>query len=135
MTGYAIIDWAVGILASLGTLYGAYALGRKTLAEARATADPRTPYEALAARIVALEASDAEKGMRLAQVQAENTYLMAQLDRLNDRVGLVEDDRSALADAVSAHIAWEDAGRPDPPGAPTIAEEIRAILARLHRAA
>lgn len=69
------------------------------------------------------------------QLRAENTYLAADVRNLKDRLGVVEDDRDVLAAAVRIHAAWEDSGRPDPPGAPSIGSKVRAILARLNDAA
>lgn len=69
------------------------------------------------------------------QLRAENTYLAADVKNLKDRLGIVEDDRDTLVRAVRVHAAWEDSGRPDPPGAPTIGAKVRAILARLNEAA
>lgn len=68
------------------------------------------------------------------QLRAENTYLVADVKALKDRVEVVEDDRDVLADAVKVQVEWEDAGRLDPPGAPSIPAKVRLILNRLHAA-
>lgn len=68
------------------------------------------------------------------QLRAENTYLTADVKNLKDRLGIVEDDRDVLADAVKVHVEWEDSGRLDPPGAPSIPAKVRMILNRLHAA-
>ena len=68
------------------------------------------------------------------QLRAENTYLVADVKDLKDRLDVVEDDRDVLADAVKVHVEWEDSGRLDPPGAPTIPAKVRLILNRLHAA-
>ena len=68
------------------------------------------------------------------QLRAENTYLVADVKELRDRVDIVEDDRDVLADAVKVQVEWEDSGRLDPPGAPTIPAKVRLILNRLHAA-
>ena len=69
------------------------------------------------------------------QLRAENTYLVADVRQLRGRVEVVEDDRDVLADAVKVQVEWEDSGRLDPPGAPTIPAKVRLILNRLHTAA
>lgn len=69
------------------------------------------------------------------QLRAENTYLSADLKGVKDRLDLVEDDRDTLADAVRVQVHWEDSGRLDPPGAPSIPAKVRMILNRLHSAA
>lgn len=68
------------------------------------------------------------------QLRAENTYLVADVKELRARVDIVEDDRDVLADAVKVQVEWEDSGRLDPPGAPTIPAKVRFILNRLHAA-
>lgn len=125
MTPLDAAQTAASILAVLVAAYAGWAGARKSLADAKATADPRTPYEALASRVLELE-------KRTSQQEADNTYLRGDITDLQSRLGVVENDRDVLASAMSAHVAWEDAGRPDPPGAPTIAARVRAILERLH---
>lgn len=66
------------------------------------------------------------------QLRAENSYLAADMAAMKGRLGMVEDDRDTLVSAVRVHAAWEDDGRPDPPGAPALAADVRAILDRLH---
>ena len=66
------------------------------------------------------------------QLRAENTYLVADVKELRARVDIVEDDRDVLADAVKVQVRWEDSGRLDPPGAPSIPAKVRSILDRLH---
>ena len=68
------------------------------------------------------------------QLRAENTYLVADVKELRARVDIVEDDRDVLADAVKVQVRWEDSGRLDPPGAPSIPAKVRSILNRLHSA-
>lgn len=68
------------------------------------------------------------------QLRAENTYLVADVKELRARVDIVEDDRDVLADAVKVQVEWEDSGRLDPPGAPSIPAKVRFILNRLHAA-
>ena len=68
------------------------------------------------------------------QLRAENTYLRGDVKELSDRVDVVEDDRDVLADAVKIQVEWEDSGRLDPPGAPSIPAKVRMILNRLHAA-
>ena len=68
------------------------------------------------------------------QLRAENTYLVADVKELRARVDIVEDDRTTLAEAVAVQVEWEDSGRLDPPGAPTIPAKVRLILNRLHAA-
>ena len=68
------------------------------------------------------------------QLRAENTYLVADVKDLKDRLDVVEDDRDVLADAVKVQVEWEDSGRLDPPGAPSIPAKVRFILNRLHAA-
>lgn len=68
------------------------------------------------------------------QLRAENTYLVADVKELRARVDIVEDDRDVLADAVKVQVEWEDSGRLDPPGAPSIPAKVRLILNRLHAA-
>lgn len=69
------------------------------------------------------------------QLRAENAYLVADVKALKDRVEVVEDDRDVLADAFKVQVEWEDSGRLDPPGAPSIPAKVRYILNRLHTAA
>lgn len=69
------------------------------------------------------------------QLRAENTYLVADVRQLRGRVEVVEEDRDVLADAFKVQVEWEDSGRLDPPGAPTIPAKVRLILNRLHTAA
>ena len=68
------------------------------------------------------------------QLRAENTRLRSDVKELSDRVDIVEDDRDVLADAVRIQVQWEDSGRLDPPGAPSIPAKVRMILNRLHAA-
>ena len=68
------------------------------------------------------------------QLRAENACLRSDVKELGDRVDVVEDDRDVLADAVRVHVQWEDSGRLDPPGAPSIPAKVRMILNRLHAA-
>ena len=68
------------------------------------------------------------------QLRAENACLRSDVKELGDRVDIVEDDRDVLADAVGVQVQWEDAGRLDPPGAPSIPAKVRLILNRLHAA-
>lgn len=69
---------------------------------------------------------------RISQLQAEATYMAADMATMKGRLGMVEDDRDTLVSAVRVHAVWEDDGRPDPPGAPRLAADVRAILDRLH---
>lgn len=68
------------------------------------------------------------------QLRAENTYLQGDVKELRARVDIVEDDRDVLADAFRVQVQWEDSGRLDPPGAPSIPAKVRFILNRLHTA-
>ena len=68
------------------------------------------------------------------QLRAENTYLVADVKELRERIDVVEDDRTTLAEAVAVQVEWEDSGRLDPPGAPSIPAKVRLILNRLHAA-
>lgn len=68
------------------------------------------------------------------QLRAENTYLQGDVKELRARVDIVEDDRDVLADAFRVQVQWEDSGRLDPPGAPSIPAKVRSILNRLHAA-
>lgn len=68
------------------------------------------------------------------QLRAENTYLQGDVKELRSRVDIVEDDRDVLADAFRVQVHWEDSGRLDPPGAPSIPAKVRMILNRLHAA-
>lgn len=68
------------------------------------------------------------------QLRAENTYLQGDVKELRARVDIVEDDRDVLADAFRVQVQWEDSGRLDPPGAPSIPAKVRFILNRLHAA-
>ena len=68
------------------------------------------------------------------QLRAENACLRSDVKELGDRVDVVEDDRDVLADAVKVQVEWEDSGRLDPPGAPSIPAKVRMILNRLHAA-
>ena len=68
------------------------------------------------------------------QLRAENACLRSDVKELGDRVDVVEDDRDVLADAVRVQVQWEDSGRLDPPGAPSIPAKVRMILNRLHAA-
>jgi len=72
---------------------------------------------------------------RVEQMAAENTSLRADVDQMRVELGTVKDDRDTLASAIRTHVAWEDKGRPDPPGAPTIGARVRTILNRLHTTA
>ena len=66
------------------------------------------------------------------QLRTENTYLQGDVKELRARVDIVEDDRDVLADAFRVQVQWEDSGRLDPPGAPSIPAKVRMILNRLH---
>ena len=68
------------------------------------------------------------------QLRAQTTYLDADVKEQRARVDIVEDDRDVLADAVKVQVEWEDSGRLDPPGAPSIPAKVRLILNRLHAA-
>lgn len=71
---------------------------------------------------------------KVGHLEAENTYIVADNKELRDRVDIVEDDRTTLAEAVAVQVEWEDSGRLDPPGAPSIPAKVRLILNRLHAA-
>ena len=72
MTGSAFLDALLGALGALAAAWGVYAGGRKALADARALKEPPpTPYEALAGRVTALEASDAEKGREISRLRRQ----------------------------------------------------------------
>lgn len=138
MSGLGVIEWAAGTLLTLAGIWGAWWAGKKSKAEAEATADPRTPYEALAARMVNLEKADTEKAAKIRehtrkidQQAAEITYWTSRVDRLTERVASVEEDRDALEDALRPIVEWDDNGRPDPPGFPGVAAQARQALDRL----
>lgn len=139
MSGLGIIEWAAGTLLTVAGIWTAWWAGKKSKAEAEATADPRTPYEALAQRMVNLERADTEKAAKIRehtrkidQQAAEITYWTGRVDSLTERVATVEEDRDALSDALRPIAEWDDAGRPDPPGFPGIAAHARHVLDRLH---
>lgn len=69
---------------------------------------------------------------RLSKAEERIDRLASDLRGMSRRLHEVEDDRDALAEAAADLAEWEDAGRPDPPGAPPLPPRIRVILARLH---
>ena len=82
MTGNATLDGIIAALGALATAWGLWAGGRKALADARALKmPPATPYEALAARVTALEASDTEKGKEISRLRSQVHRLAGVLSR------------------------------------------------------
>lgn len=98
MTGIDLLDWAVGALVALAGAFGVWAGARKTLADARATKQPATAYEALERRVIALETSDAEKSWELSRLRSQVRRLAGVLTR-----------------EVRTVLDWVDAGTAPPP--------------------
>lgn len=114
MTGYPVLDGILAVLTAVLGLYGVYAGGKKSLADARAlTAPPPTPYEVLADRLTALEVSDAKKDTEL-------RTLRAQVRRL---AGVITGEVRAL-------VIWHDKGGPPPPPADEL-EHVRQVITEL----
>lgn len=115
MTGHPVLDTILALAAALASLWGLYTGGRKALADARATKTPATPYEALAARVTALETADADKGKEISR-------LRRQVRRL----------AGALAEEVTHILDWIDRGAEPPPPAREISA-LRQIIRDLDR--
>lgn len=49
-------------------------------------------------------------------------------------LSVIEQDRTTLAEALSLYVEWEDKGRPDPPGPPSIGAQVRFLLSQVHSA-
>lgn len=60
--------------------------------------------------------------------------LEADLHTTNARLRSVEQDRDVLASAARTYREWEIAGRPIPPGPPTLDDLVHGILDRLYPA-
>lgn len=101
--GTGLVEWAVGIILSIAGAWAAWAAGRKSMREAEAVADPRTPYDALADRVMYLEERDREKD--------------ALLSRLTWRINELT---STLHGPVAHILDWIDQGAPPPPPAEQI---------------
>ena len=107
-------------LAGLVILWKIIAEGVKAWRDARQIGRPSTPYEALAARVVALEKADAEKSDRI--------------DGLEDKVGALKASVRRLAGVLIrevAHVlAWIDRGA-KPPRPDQEIKVIRELIADL----
>ena len=107
-------------LAGLVVLWKIIAEGVKAWRDARQIGKPDTPYEALAARVVALEKADAEKSDRI--------------DGLEDKVGALKASVRRLAGVLIrevAHVlAWIDRGA-KPPRPDQEIKVIRELIADL----
>ena len=107
-------------LAGLVVLWKIIAEGVKAWRDARQIGKPATPYEALAARVVALEKADAEKSDRI--------------DGLEDKVGALKASVRRLAGVLIrevAHVlAWIDRGA-KPPRPDQEIQVIRELIADL----
>jgi len=94
---YLAIPLAVAL--TLGTIAGLWAGARKMLTEARALkGPPATPYEAIAARVTALEAADEAKTKRIDALHASVRRLAGVLTR-----------------EVASLLAWVESGAVPPP--------------------
>lgn len=98
MTGFALVDWGIGAIVALAGALGLFAGARKTLADARATRNPTTPYEALERRVMNLEESDADKGRELSRLRTQFRRLAG-----------------ALTNEVAVILRWMEDGSPPPP--------------------
>ncbi|SJN26858.1 hypothetical protein FM125_06415 [Micrococcus lylae] len=107
-------------LAGLVLIWKVVAEGVKAWRDARQIGRPATPYEALAARVVALEKADAEKSDRI--------------DGLEDKVGALKASVRRLAGVLIrevAHVlAWIDRGA-KPPRPDQEIKVIRELIADL----
>lgn len=110
------------------------ARAQKAKAEAEQAAAQAERTEADTAKVMHEMALSLLRPMQqqIDQLREENAALATDMAAVKGRLGMVEDDRNALAHAMRLHVAWEDEGRPDPPGAPTVAHDVRAILGRMH---
>ena len=116
MTGNATLDGIIAALGALATAWGLWAGGRKALADAGALKmPPATPYEALAARVTALESADAEKGQEISRLRSPVRRLAGVLTR----------ERQA---APNSH---DDGAEPPPPDREV--ERIRSVIHDINR--
>ena len=77
MTGIALLDWTLAALATLATAWGAWAAGRKALADARATRSRDAPAPP----------SWPEMWARMDAQEEETRRLRADVDRLREAEG------------------------------------------------
>lgn len=110
MTGVALVDWIVGIIVALAGAGGVWAGARKTLADARATKQPATAYEALERRVIALESADAEKSWELSRLRSQVRRLAGILTR-----------------EVQTVLNWHDDGAHPPPPEVEV-DRIRSVI-------
>jgi len=110
MTGVALLDWAIGSLVALTGAFGVWAGARKTLADARATKQPATAYEALERRVIALETADADKGHEISRLRNQVRRLAGVLTR-----------------EVQAVLNWHDEGAHPPPPDVEV-DRIRSVI-------
>lgn len=110
MTGLSIIEWGAGVLLTVAGIWTAWWAGKKSKAEAEAVTEPRTPYEALADRVMYLEERDREKEHHI-------TRLSRRLDSVT----------AALHGPVAHILDWIDQGAPPPPPADQIRRAREAI--------
>lgn len=82
MTGIPAIDAFIGVLGAIATAFSMFWGGRKLMAESKALkSPPPTPYEALAARVTDLEASDQVKGKELTRLRGQVRRLAGVMSR------------------------------------------------------
>lgn len=110
----------IAIVAALVALWKIAGEGIKSWRDARQVGRPQTPYEALAARVVALEKADTEKSGRI--------------DGLEDKVGALKASVRRLAGVLIREVAqvlsWIDRGA-KPPRPEQEIKVIRELIADL----
>ena len=120
------MDWSliVSIVAPVVTAALVFAGTRRTASASETTAETG----ALAAAIAPYR--DLAEDLRSARSEVDT--LRDEVRRVARRLDDVEHDRDTLAEVVTEVIAWEDAGRLDPPGAPSIPVRVRRLVSTLH---
>lgn len=132
-TWVAIIVPVLGFLGTVATILASRKQDRATAGKTSAEA-LQVVQDATLNLLAPMREQAAQMREQIAHLEALDKKKERQIKELRERVDIVEDDRDVLADAVKIQVQWEDSGRLDPPGAPSIPAKVRMILNRLHAA-
>ena len=132
-TWVAIIVPVLGFLGTVATILASRKQDRATAGKTSAEA-LQVVQDATLNLLAPMREQAAQMREQIEHLKALDEKKERQIKELRDRVDIVEDDRDVLADAVRVQVQWEDSGRLDPPGAPSIPAKVRMILNRLHAA-
>ncbi|GAB3081103.1 hypothetical protein GCM10027053_52100 [Intrasporangium mesophilum] len=115
---------AGSVLTLAGTLVGAWWVRKSAHEALRAS-----PYDALAARVVTLEESDARKSAQLEEQGVVIVALQQDVRAKGSQIGQLRDEVYTLVDHILVVQAWIDVGMPPPP--PIVPEPVAVLVRRL----